>query len=186
MTSLVALLVPIVLAAVLVFIASSVIHMLIPWHKGDYPPMPREQEFRDAVRPLAVPPGDYMLPRAQSMEEMKSDAFAAKRREGPNMILTVIPNGDRGMGRELSLWFVWLLVIAFMVAYVASRTLAPGTEYLQVMRVVATTAFLAMGGALWQMSIWYRRSWRVTITSTVDALIYGLLMGGVFGWLWPQ
>jgi hypothetical protein len=40
--------------------------------------------------------------------------------------------------------------------------------------------------ALWQMTIWYRRSWVITMKSTIDGLIYACLMGGVFGWLWPR
>lgn len=186
MTSLMALWLPILLAAVLAFIASSIVHMLLPWHKKDYPPMPGEEEFRAALRPLAIPPGDYMVPRSFSMAEMKSEAFLAKRREGPNAIITILPNGATGMGRELGLWFVYLVVIAHFGAYVASRALAPGAEYLDVMQIVGTTTFLGMAGALWHMSIWYRRSWRITITSTIDALLYAFLMGGVFGWLWPR
>jgi len=38
---------------------------------------------------------------------------------------------------------------------------------------------------LWQMSIWYRRSWSTTLKATLDGVIYGLLTGGAFGWLWP-
>jgi hypothetical protein len=40
-------------------LVSSVIHMLSPWHKNDYPPAPNEDKLRDAVRPLNIPPGDY-------------------------------------------------------------------------------------------------------------------------------
>jgi hypothetical protein len=36
------------------------------------------------------------------------------------------------------------------------------------------------------MSIWYQRAWSLTLKSTIDALIYGLLTGGIFGWLWPS
>lgn len=186
MTSLMALWLPILLAAVLAFIASSIIHMMLPWHKRDFAAMPREEDFRAAVRPLDIPPGDYMVPRPVSMEEMKSEAFRAKLREGPRVILTVLPTGEVGMGRALGLWFLFLLVIALFAGYVASRVLGPTAEYLDIMQVVATTAFLGLAGALWHMSIWYHRAWRITLTATVDALVYALLMGGVFGWLWPR
>lgn len=186
MISLVTLWLPILLAAVVAFIASSIVHVLLPWHKHDFRAMPREDEFRAAVGPLAIPPGDYMVPRSQSMEEMKSDSFRAKMREGPNVIITVLPKGEMGMGRSLALWFVFLIVIAWFGAYVASRTLAPGAEYLDVMQIVGATTFIGMAGALWHMAIWYHRSWRLTITSTIDSLLYSLLMGGMFGWLWPQ
>ena len=71
-------------------------------------------------------------------------------------------------------------------AYVASRVLPPGTDYLMVFRVIGTTAFLGFAVGLWQMSIWYRRAWSTTIKATIDGLIYGLLAAGVFGWLWPS
>lgn len=133
-----------------------------------------------------ISPGDYMVPRSQSMEEYKSEAFRARTREGPNMIITVLPNVEMGMGRSLSLWFVYLLVIAAFGAYIASRTLPPGAEYLRVFRIVGVTTFLGLAGALWHMTIWNHRSWRSAMKETIDGLIYAALMAGVFGWLWPR
>ncbi|HET7871279.1 MAG TPA: hypothetical protein VFL42_02135, partial [Terriglobales bacterium] len=75
MISLTALWLPILLSAVIVFVASSIIHMVLPWHKSDYPKVANEDKLMDAVRPLAVPPGDYMVPRAASMQDMKSPEF---------------------------------------------------------------------------------------------------------------
>ena len=40
--------------------------------------------------------------------------------------------------------------------------------------------------ALWQDSIWYKKKWSTTVKNTIDGLIYGLLTGGTFGWLWPN
>jgi hypothetical protein len=120
------------------------------------------------------------------MEEMKTEAFRARMREGPNMVVTVMPNGEMGMGRSLGLWFVFLLVVAQFGAYIASRTLPSGTHYLQVFRVVGATTFIGLAGGMWHMSIWYRRSWTLALKDTVDSLVYALLMAGVFGWLWPR
>ncbi len=83
MTGLSALLLPILLSSVIVFLVSSVIHMALPWHKSDYPKVPNEDKLRDALRPLAVPPGDYMVPRPSSMQEMRSPAFRCARRRFP-------------------------------------------------------------------------------------------------------
>src|SRR5271169_2751707 len=82
---------PILLSSVIVFIVSSIIHMVLPWHKGDYPGVPDEDKLMAALRPLAVPPGDYMVPRASSMQEMRSPEFAAKLQKGPVLILTMMP-----------------------------------------------------------------------------------------------
>lgn len=186
MTSLALLWLPIVLSAVVVFVVSSIIHMALPWHRGDYRRIPDEDKFRDAVRPLAIPPGDYMVPRPGSMKDMRTPEFAEKMKAGPVMVITVMPNGQGGIGRNLVLWFVYSAVIAFLAAYVAGRALPVGAPYLHVFRFAGTTAFIAYSVALWQMSIWYRRPWATTIKLTVDGLIYGCLMAGVFGWLWPR
>jgi hypothetical protein len=186
MTSLPALLVPIVLSAVIVFVASSVIHMVLPWHKSDYPKVPNEDRVREALRPLAIPPGDYMIPRASSMQEMKSPEFMAKMNEGPVMVVTMMPNGPWAMGRNLAQWFVYSIVVGVFAAYVAGTALPPGAAYLRVFQLVGVSAFMAYALALWQLSIWYRRDWMTTIKSTVDGLVYALLTAGTFGWLWPR
>jgi hypothetical protein len=186
MTELSLLWLPVLLSAAIVFVVSSVIHMLSPWHKSDYPQVPNEDKLRDAVRPLGIPPGDYMVPRAASREELRTPEFAAKMKAGPVMMLTVMPNGPWSMGRNLGLWFLYSIVVGILAAYVSGRALAVGAPYLQVFRFIGTTAFIGYSVALWQMSIWYRRAWSTTIKATVDGLIYSLLTAGVFGWLWPR
>ncbi len=186
MTGLSALLLPILLSSVIVFLVSSVIHMALPWHKSDYPKVPNEDKLRDALRPLAVPPGDYMVPRPSSMQEMRSPAFSEKLKQGPVMVLTVLPNGPGSMGKNLAQWFLYSAVVGVFAAYVAGRALPPGAEYLRVFRFAGATAFIGYSLALWQMSIWYRRSWVTTIKATVDGLAYALLTAGTFGWLWPR
>ena len=186
MVGLYALWVPILLSAVIVFIVSSIIHMMSPWHKSDYPKVPNEDKVMDTIRPLAIPPGDYMIPRPSSREDMRSPEFAEKMKKGPVMMMTVWPNGPHAMARNLILWFLYSVVIGFFAAYVAGRALPVGAEYLHVFRFAGVAAFLGYSVALWQMSIWYHRPWTTTIKLTVDGLIYALLTAGVFGWLWPR
>ncbi|HKD45019.1 MAG TPA: hypothetical protein VKD24_05130 [Candidatus Angelobacter sp.] len=185
MTGLASLWLPILLSAVLVFVASSIIHMVLPWHKSDYPKMASEDKVMDALRPLAIPPGDYMVPRPASRSDLRSPEFVEKMNKGPVMMMTVMP-GAMSMGRNLGQWFVYCVVVGFFAAYVTGRALPPGTNYLQVFRFVGTTAFMGYTLALWPMSIWYRRAWTITIKSTIDGLIYALLTAGTFGWLWPR
>jgi len=178
--------VPILASAVFVFVASSVVHMALPWHKSDYPKLPNEDRVMDALRPLAIPPGDYMMPRPSSRSDLQSPEFVEKMKKGPVMMLTVMPSGSMSMRRNLSMWFLYCVVIGVFAAYVAGRALPPGTDYLQAFRFVGATAFIGYSVALWQMSIWYRRAWLTTIKATVDGLIYALLTAGTFGWLWPR
>jgi len=186
MTSLTALWLPILLSAVLVFVVSSIIHMVLPWHKADYVRVPDEDKVMDALRPLAIPPGDYMVPRPASMAEMRSPQFVEKRKAGPVLVMTVLPSGVLSMTGNLVGWFVYSVVVGVFAAYIASRALGPGTVYPQVFRFVGATAFIGYSLALWQMTIWYRRSLGTTIRSTIDGLLYALLTAGIFGWLWPR
>src|SRR2546430_7164425 len=50
MVSLLSLWLPILVSAVIVFLASSVIHMAPLWHKNDFPKAPREAELLAALR----------------------------------------------------------------------------------------------------------------------------------------
>ncbi len=102
------------------------------------------------------------------------------------MVLTVLPNGPMSMGRNLLLWFVYLIVVGIFSGYIAGRALPPGADYLHVFRFVGATAFIAHAVALWQMTIWYRRSWVTTVKASVDGFIYSLLTAGTFGWLWTH
>ena len=83
-------------------------------------------------------------------------------------------------------WFIFSLAVSFIAAYVAGRALPPGSPYLHVFRFAGVTAFACYSMALWQNSIWYRRSWGTTIRSTLDGLVYAGLTAGTFGWLWPH
>ena len=176
---------PILLSAVFVFIASSIIHMLSPWHKSDYPAVPNQDHVMETLRPLAIPPGDYMIPRPGSREEMRSPEFAEKLKRGPVMVVTVMPNGMMMMGKTFVLWFLYCVVVNLFAAYIAGRAVGPTAEYAEVFRFVGATAFIGYSMALWQLSIWYSRAWSTTIKATVDALIYACIVAATFGWLWP-
>ncbi|HEU4989471.1 MAG TPA: hypothetical protein VFT41_06800 [Gemmatimonadaceae bacterium] len=178
--------VPIVLSAVIVFVASSIVHMVLPWHKSDFRSVPDEDKVLDALRPFNLAPGDYMLPKPQSMADLKSPDFKQKLERGPKVVMTVMPNGAGGMGTSLVQWFIYLLVVSAFSGYIAGRALPAGANYLQVFRFAGASAFLAYSLALWQMSIWWRRSWTITIKSTIDGLLFALLTAGTFGWLWPR
>lgn len=186
MTELSSLWLPILLSAVGVFVVSSIIHMALPWHKGEYPALPNQDKIMEALRPFAIPPGEYMMPRAASQKEMSTPEFAEKLKNGPVGILTIWTGASKSMTPQLIQWFAYSLVVSLFAAYVAGRALPHETNYLQVFRFAGVTAFLGYSGALWQMAIWYKRSWAATMTSTFDGLIYALVTAGFFGWLWPR
>jgi hypothetical protein len=184
MVSLGSLWLPILLSAVAVFIASSVIHMLLTYHKKDIAPVPNEDRVMDAVR--GTPRGVYVFPYAAGMKEMNDPAIQEKYKRGPVAVLTVLPTGPVNMGKILPQWFVLTLVVSLFVAYILSRTVASGAEYLGVFRIAATITFLAYAGAEASHSIWAGQPWSNTLRHFVDALVYGLVSAGVFGALWPR
>jgi len=177
---------PIVLSAVAVFIASSLIHMVIGWHKGEFPAPPNQDALADAMRPFNLAPGEYSMPRANSMKEMGEPAFIEKLKKGPVVMMTVMPNQPMNMGRSLGLWFVYSLVIGAFAAYVTGRTHGIGADYLSVFRVAGSVTFAAYAFGIWQNLIWYSKPLKATLIATLDGLIYALLTAGVFGWLWPR
>jgi hypothetical protein len=181
-----ALWIPIVVSAVFVFVASSLFHMVLPWHKSDYPPVPNEDGVMNALRPFNIPPGDYVMPRPTNSTDMSSPAFKAKMAQGPVVVMTVRPNGAWNMGKTMGSWFAYIVIMSVFAAYVAGRANPVGANYLHVFRFAGVTAFLGYSAALWQMQIWYSRSTGTTIKSTIDGLIYACLTAGVFGWLWPR
>jgi len=188
MVTIISLWLPILLSAVIVFIVSSIIHMVLGYHNNEFAKLPREDEVMDALRPFSIPPGEYVMPRASSMKEMGTPEFIEKITKGPAAFMTVVESGPQKMGLQLTLWFVNSIVVGIFAAYISTRALAmnPAADYLDVFRFVGCTAFIAYSVALWQNSIWYKRSWITTVKSTFDGLVYALLTAGTFGWLWPS
>lgn len=183
MVSLLDLWLPILLSAVLVFVASSVIHMLLPWHDKDFKKFAAEDAVMDALRPFNLAPGDYVAPRPDSMAQMSSPEFKAKMARGPKIALTILR--DNSIASSLGLWFVYGIVVALFAAYVAALTLPAGAPYMTVFRVTSTVGFAAYVLALWHDWIWYSSGIGATLRATIDGLGYALLIGGAFGWLWP-
>lgn len=177
---------PILVSAVLVFVVSSIIHMVLPYHRSDYRPVPAEDDVMEALRRFRIPPGDYLVPCPRSAADMRNPEFVARREKGPVLMMTVWPAGPPSMGAQLGMWFVYSLIVGLFAGYVASIGLGPGAPYLVVFRYTGTVAFVGYALALWQNSIWYRRAWSITLKSTFDGLVYGLLTAGAFGWLWPS
>ncbi len=176
---------PIVLGAVIVFVASSIMHMVLPYHRGDYRKLPDEDVVVAAMRTAGVGRGLYMFPFC-THQEMKSPEMEEKWKRGPAGIVTVFPLGRPAMPKFLAQWFGYCLVINFFVAYLAWHTLPPGTHYLEVFRVVGTAGFLGYGLGHISNGIWKGQPCSMTIKEVIDGLIYGLLIAGTFGWLWPR
>lgn len=186
MVSLGALWLPILLAALFVFIVSSVIHMVLKYHNSDFRPLPNEDAVRAAIRSGNPAAGAYATPFCTDMKEMQSPEMQKKYAEGPVGLLYLRRPGPINMGPYLAQWFVFTLVVSLFVAYVTGAALGPGADYLAVFRIAGATAFLGYAAGHVPESIWMSKPWPATWKNVFDGLVYGLVTAGVFGWLWPR
>ena len=176
---------PILLSSIAVWVASAIIWMVMPHHKSDYSKFPDEDAARQALGPQDLAPGFYNIPHIGAPSDLKDPEVIRKFEEGPVGFFTVLPRGVPTMGSKIMLSVVFYFVISIVVAYLASRTLDPGADYLAVFRVTGTVAWLAYGTATVPDAIWFGRPWSGIGKGLLDALAYGLLTAGFFGWLWP-
>jgi hypothetical protein len=185
MVPLTALWAPILLSGVLVFLASFVVHMVLPFHRKDYGRVPSEDAVMDDLRKFSIPPGDYFVPCAGGPSEMRSPEYKAKLEKGPLLLMTVLPHDAYAMGKRLVQWFLYTLVVGALAGHVAA-VLGRDADRRYVFHVAALVAFAGYALALWQNSIWYSRKWSTTVKSTIDGLVYAVITGLVFQWLWPH
>ena len=185
MVSLAELWFPIIVSAVLVFFASYAIHTVLGYHANDFRKIPNEDGAMETIRALNLTPGDYHMPRPASAAAMREPDFVAKMKRGPNVVMTVMP-GDVSMGPRLGTWFGFAALVGLFTAYITSLALPAGAPYMQVFRVASAVTFVAYAMGQWPATIWYSKAWQTSLKGTIDALIYALLTGGAFGWLWPR
>ena len=173
---------PILVSAIFIQIASSIIHMALPfWHRADYGKADDDRPFVDAMRSLRS--GMYLIPR---MPEKPTPEQTAEWSKGPSAIMYIRNPAAFSFGKTLVVWFLYCLVSGVFAAYIAGQTLAPGTDYLRVFQIAGATGTIFWSfGANFSDAIWYGKPWGSAIKYAIDGLFYGCLMGGTFGWLWP-
>jgi hypothetical protein len=175
---------PILLSAVAIFIASSLIHMVLKWHNADYRKLANEDEVGAALRNGSPTPGQYVLPYCLDHKEMGSEAMQKKFNEGPIGLITIRANGMPSMGKSLSQWFVYCLIIAAITGSIARSALGPTPVTGMIACVVGTTSFLAFTGGSVQMGIWMGKPWRSVLFDAFDGVIYATICALMFSWLW--
>jgi hypothetical protein len=185
MVTLTALWLPILLSAVIVFVASSIMHMLLPYHHSDYKQLPEEDKVRATMRAVGLPPGMYHFPFC-SHKDMNTPAAQQKFKEGPVGMLTVLPSGPPAMSKFLGLWFVYCLVVGVFTAYLCAHTMSFAAPFRAVLRIAGTVAFMAYGVANISNGIWKGQPWIVVFKEIFDGMVYALLTAATFAWLWPH
>lgn len=174
---------PIVVSAILVWIASALVWTVLPHRRKEFGNLPDEEAVRSVLR---IAPGEYVVPYAHDADTMKDPAYLRKMEEGPVAFVRVLPPGRPGMAKPMLLSFLFYLVVGVVVAYLAGRTLESGASYLSVFRVAGAVAWTAHFFATVPDSIWFGKPWTSTAKLFVESLAYACLTAGVFGSLWPE
>ncbi len=177
---------PIVVSAVLVFVASSLIWNVLGAHKWHIRGLPDEAAARETLLKQGVAPGQYAIPYGPDRAMMKDPAFKEKLEKGPVAVLTVRRPGLPNMGVFLGGWFLHLLVVSYVVALACGQTLHRGAPYGRVFRVAGAVAFAGYSLAQVPNAIWWGRPWKSALKEVADGVVYALLTAGTFGWLWPE
>ena len=176
---------PILLSAVFVFIASSIIHMVLPYHRSSYRKLSEEDKVRVAIRASNPSPGLYNFPYC-THKDMNSEEVKAKFVEGPVGHLILYPNGPVFLPKFLGLWFVFCIVVGLVVGYLAAHTIPRDSPHGYIFRIVGAAAFLAYGVGGLSNGIWKGFPWKMVLLEAFDGAIYAALTAGTFGWLWPS
>jgi hypothetical protein len=175
----------ILVSAVVVMIASLVVWAVLPYHKSDYKALPDEKAVREALSGQSLAPGQYDMPHLSSREEIQRPEVRQRFEAEPTGFMTIIPRGIPSVGKGMSYSLLYYLAVSVVVAYLASRTVPADAGNLGVFRVTGTVAWLAYGAGGVPDAIWFGRPWKVVGKQLLDALIYGFITAGVFGWFWP-
>lgn len=181
MVDLTSLWLPILLSTVAMFFLGFMSYMVFGFHAKDWAELPDEDGFSDSIRERNIPIGNYMFPYCANAEQMKSEAFIEKQKQGPVGLLQVWQPGT-GMGKQLACQFIFLLVTSFCLAYLATIALEAGAEFMQVFRFVGTAGMLTFTAANVPTTIWYQSRLSGHV---IDGVLNGLAIGLIFAALWP-
>ncbi|HEV7768390.1 MAG TPA: hypothetical protein VGQ76_25550 [Thermoanaerobaculia bacterium] len=151
------------------------------WHNKDYGRVPDEKPILDAL--AGVKSGQYLVPFADWGKLTAEERTELQKL--PAALLLVRNPGTFAFAKVLGQYFVFVVFVLVMVAYLTGHTRAPGADSLEVFRVAGTIAFATFALRGFPDSIWYGKPWKVTMKELVDGLLYSILVGAVFAWLWP-
>lgn len=184
MTEFTSLWLPILVSSVVVFFASFLAWMVLGHHKADVKALPDERAFIDRVSELKIPAGTYMWPNCATGEDMKSPEFQQRFDAGPWGSINIV-GAKPNFGQNLTLTFLFYVVVSVFVAYITGEARGPGSGFGPVFQVAGSVAILAYCAGSIPNAIFFSKPGRFVFTEFVDGLAYGLLTGLVFALMWP-
>lgn len=185
LSNLLALWLPILVTAIGVFVASSLVHMVFKYHNSEYRGLNNEDAIRDVMRVASLTPGLYVTPKCNDVKAMSSETMIKKYVEGPVAHITIMANGAPNMGRALGLWFLWSVLVAAFAALIALHTIPLNGNAAMAAHVIALISFVMYGAGSVQDFIWMGKPFSSMMKYLLDALIYSIVTALSFMWLWP-
>lgn len=183
MDMLLAIWLPIVLAAAAAWFWSFLSWAILGIHKPETRKLPDEDAFLNAVRSLNLPPANYFFPYLE--HNTKDPAALEKWHRGPCGKLSIWSPNVNMAGNMLATLGVCLLT-AFLIGYVASVTLPRGTDFMRVFQVCGTMGVLGYSFSQLPNLIWFQGGKRAMVTCVFDGIVQGLATGLIFAALWPK
>ena len=185
MVSLTQLWLPILLSAVFVFIASSLLNMLLRfWHQADYHGFSNEDEVRAVLRKGMTERGLYNVPYC-TPDKMNSPEVKQKFAEGPLAMICLKPGATMNMAAPMLQWFLFCLLVSLLAAMLG-LVLPVGAPATHVFHTLGLAGLLGHAMGPIPNAIWWAHTWRSASKYIVDGVIYALIIGGTFAWLWPK
>jgi mannitol-specific phosphotransferase system IIBC component len=180
MTFFFALWLPILVSAVVLFIASSIAWTVLTHHFHDHNKLPNEEEFMAQVRSMELPNATYIFPLYLSHKDAQNPDNVKRYNDGPRGVIMLwdVPN----IGRNLGLTFLYFFIIATVTAYIGWASMGPGVGFLKAFQVIGAIGVLVFASSGQLNAIWFPRR---TLNDFLDGVVFGVLMGLVFGLLWP-
>ncbi len=176
----------ILLAGLLCWVASALIHMLIKYHNADYKQLSNEEEVSAALSDKSLTPALYTLPHCIDMKAMGDESMQKKFNDGPVAMITILPNGLPPMGKLLFQQILFFIFGSLLIGYLATISIAGTADFMTVFRQVFVASFLTYGWAQIPYSIWMGQPWSNCVRYLIDALIYAAVTAGAFAFLWPS
>ena len=175
---------PILLSAVVVWVASAIVWMALPHHKRDFIALPDEDGFMEHVRKSGLGPGNYVFPDFRGRDAMKSEKVCKALESGPVGHLSLWPT-PLTMGGKMVATFVVFLVVSTLIAYLTRVALPGAAPFGKVFQVATTAGVLAYCFSFIPNAVWFGAYRRTIVAGIVDGVVYGVITGAIFAWRWP-
>ncbi len=176
---------PVLLSAAAVWVVSTVFGMPFLHHKNDFIGLPDEEAFLEDLHRRGIKPGNYLFPDFRSREAMNSEQVQKRLNQGPvgHLIVWKTP---LTMGDKLAATFIVHLVVSALIAYLARIAIPGPAAFARVFQFVTAAGILAYCFSFLSGAIWWGSYKRTIVANVFDGIIYGVIIGAIFAWLWPR